>query len=318
MFCFKSLSNCQPRGEESNFRTSYNFRLLSTLENTNHKIKISNDKNIPTPEQAVSRGQSCLNQLGKGEDASIPIEALPVGLEQNAATKIRSAYPASGENSCLNVNEFQNYLKNLIKSDPKRYSNLLKSLPRFKTETLPNSTYDSEDEYNSNGFHLHSEAPASFILKFLRAGNYNFEAATKILINYIILMRDHPQYYKTSLQSDAIQKVYDEKIHTVLVNRDRFQRRVFIWRPGRWNPDTVSFTDCYCAMYMLCEMMAQEPITQINGCTVVCDGSNIGFRQLKSMCLEDIRNSANFIQVNDEIEIVFNTNFHLFLTHLIQ
>ena len=196
------------------------------------------------------------------------------------------------------VNEFQQYLQNVIKSDPKRYSNLLVNLPRFTNGTNRHVTCSSEGEESFPAFPMTSETSESFLLKFLRAGNNRFETATKILINYVLLMRDHPKYYSSSLKPDVIQKVYDEKIHTVLPVRDKFKRRVFIWRPGKWNPDTISFTDCYCAMYMLCEMMALEPMTQVEGCTVVCEGSNIGFRQLRSMCLEDIKNSANFIQVS--------------------
>ena len=195
------------------------------------------------------------------------------------------------------VNEFQQYLQNVIESDPKRYSNLLVNLPRFTNDTNRHGTCSSEVPELFLAFPMSSETSESFLLKFLRAGNNRFETATKILINYVLLMRDHPKYYSSSLKPDVIQKVYDEEIHTVLPVRDKFKRRVFIWRPGKWNPDTISFTDCYCAMYMLCEMMALEPMTQVEGCTVVCEGSNIGFRQLRSMCLEDIKNSANFIQV---------------------
>ena len=77
-------------------------------------------------------------------------------------------------------------------------------------------------------------------------------------------MRNHPKYYLSSLSVDKIQIVFKEKIHTVLPHRDKHGRRVFIWRPGTWNPVCVNFTDCYCAMYMLCEMIALEPKTQKN------------------------------------------------------
>ena len=202
----------------------------------------------------------------------------------------RVMYNETSENLQLKINEFHNHLSALIKSNPMRYTNLLWNTPYFVYGDQSSDTQHALDEDESKS--------DSFILKFLRAGNYNNDVATDILINYIRLMRDHPKYYINSLHPDVIQKVYKEKIHTVLPHRDKFGRRVFIWRPGKWNPDTVTFTDCYCAMYMLCEMIALEPMTQITGCTVVCEGSNIGFKQLKSMCLEDISNCANFVQVN--------------------
>ena len=187
------------------------------------------------------------------------------------------------------IDEFYDHLSVLIEDNPIKYSNLLTTLPSFVRDHEEDPIHDSTDKNDRNG--------DAFLLKFLRAGNNDCDDATKILINYVLLMRDHPKYYISSLQPDTIQKVYNEKIHTVLLHRDKHGRRVFIWRPGKWNPLTVSFTDCYCAMYMLCEMIALEPKTQIAGCTVVCDGSNIGLKQLTAMGIEDIRNCANFIQV---------------------
>ena len=196
--------------------------------------------------------------------------------------------------------ESHEYLEDQILLNPEKRSGLLQNLPIFHAFEHSSVTPNNIGKENEAlAFPMQSEQTGSFLLKFLRAGDYNKEYSAKILFNYIRLMRDHPKYYATKIQPQLAQNVYDEKIHTVLPERDKFKRRVFIWRPGKWNPDTISFTDCYCAMYMLCEMMAIEPLTQIHGCTVVCDGSGIGSKQLKSMCLEDIRNSANFVQVNN-------------------
>ena len=197
------------------------------------------------------------------------------------------------------IREFHEFLEDQILLNPEKRSGLLQNLPIFHAIEHSSVRHNNIGKENEPlAFPMQSEQTGSFLLKFLRAGNNNKEYAAKILFNYIRLMRDHPKYYATKVRPELAQNVFDEKIHTVLPERDRFKRRVFIWRPGKWNPDTISFTDCYCAMYMLCEMMAIEPLTQIHGCTVVCDGSGIGLKQLKSMCLEDIRNSANFVQVN--------------------
>ena len=221
-------------------------------------------------------------------------------LSQIDENMIESPNDMCKENVQSSIRRFQEILEDQILLNPERCSGLLQNLPLFQSFKHSNVTNDNMDEENgTHAFQIHSEQTGSFLLKFLRAGNMNNEYAAKILFNYVILMRDHPKYYATKVRPELAQKVYDEKIHTVLPERDKFKRRVFIWRPGKWNPDTISFTDCYCAMYMLCEMMAIEPLTQIHGCTVVCDGSGIGLKQLKSMCLEDIRNSANFVQVNN-------------------
>ena len=136
-----------------------------------------------------------------------------------------------------------------------------------------------------------------FLLKFLRAGNHDIDFATKILTSYVELRRHHPKYYEHSTYPDVMQHVYRQKIHTILPHRDKFRRRVYLWRPGKWNPDEISFTDSYCAGYMLCEMIAAEPMTQVAGCTVVTDCSDFGLKQLKSLSMENIRTSAKFMLV---------------------
>ena len=205
----------------------------------------------------------------------------------------------ASESVQIRVDEFYRHLTTLMEENPSKYSNLLNNVPSSTSPVVTNASVAVQSDKERK---IQERA---FLLKFLRAGNYDYAGATKFLINYILLMRDHPKYYLSSLCADKIQLVLKEKIHTVLPHRDKHGRRVFIWRPGQWNPASVNFTDCYCAMYMLCEMMALEPKTQNKGCTVVCDGSNIGFKQLSSMGLEDIRNSANFIQVR----IIFCISF---------
>ena len=272
----------------------YRSDMNSSLERANASVKNINDivtpildPNLVSDAILVNNLRGDVNDKSFSNDFNRNLDGIP---QRISGVNI--------EDESSRVNEFQQYLQNVIENDPKRYSHLLTNLPRFINNNIESNTCFTTKDENCSAFLIYSETSQAFLLKFLRAGNNKFETATKILINYILLMRDNPKYYSSSLKPDVIQKVYNEKIHTILPKRDKFRRRVFIWRPGKWNPDSTSFTDTYCAMYMLCEMMALEPETQIEGCTVVCEGSNIGFRQLKSMCIEDIKNSANFIQVN--------------------
>ena len=192
------------------------------------------------------------------------------------------------ENRLSRITEFHDRLSNLIKRDSRKYSNLLKNIPTIISVDQGKVTRYPLDE---------PEQQHPFLLKFLRAGNYDFDVATAVLINYILIMRDNPKYYKNSLDLDSMKNAINEKMQTVLLHRDKFGRRVFIQRLGKWNPDFFSFTDCYCATYMMSEMIALEPLTQIAGCTVVCDGTGIRLKQLTKLSLEDIRNCAKFIQV---------------------
>lgn len=58
------------------------------------------------------------------------------------------------------------------------------------------------------------------------------------------------------VQIDA--KKYFLQIHLMLQHRDQHGRRVYIYRPGRWNPDKVSFDDVFCCGYALSELVSLE------------------------------------------------------------
>ena len=48
-------------------------------------------------------------------------------------------------------------------------------------------------------------------------------------------MKDHPLYFENCLPS-KLDKVFDEQINTMSESRDEYGRRLYIFRPGRWNP----------------------------------------------------------------------------------
>ena len=283
--------------------------LRSTKENNKENV---NDKTTDTTEY-----QSKLKETSE-DAASIsktPLSYAETNINEKTEDSREIETVWKDEDSKLldsSIESFHSYLYALEEDNGAKYANLLSNVPFLE---LKNAQDNKEIIHREKGYH----AIAAFLLKFLRAGEGDCEVASEILINYILLMRDHPQYYSSSLLPDDIQRVFDEKIHTVLPFRDKYGRRVFVWRPGRWNPASINFTDCYCAMYMLCEMIALEPETQINGCTVVCDGGGIGFKQLSSMGIEDIRNCANFIQVHIVYCIlwVYQKNFlHLWMENI--
>jgi hypothetical protein len=44
----------------------------------------------------------------------------------------------------------------------------------------------------------------------------------------------------------------------MLEHRDQHGRRVYIYRPGQWNPDLHHFDAAFCGGYALCELVARE------------------------------------------------------------
>ena len=139
-----------------------------------------------------------------------------------------------------------------------------------------------------------------FLLKMLRAGGYDTSSAVTLLQGYIAMMRGGPKYFDPAFVDglETVRKGFGQQMSTVLPSRDKFGRRVFVWRPGKWDPEQLPCSDVFCCAYMLCEMVANEQETQITGITNICDGSNYGFKQFSSMSLEDLKYCAMFLQVN--------------------
>ena len=44
----------------------------------------------------------------------------------------------------------------------------------------------------------------------------------------------------------------------MLEHRDQHGRRVYIFRPGKWDPDKVSVYDVFCGGYAMSQMVSME------------------------------------------------------------
>ncbi len=117
-----------------------------------------------------------------------------------------------------------------------------------------------------------------------------------VLTNYVNHINSCPQYYGHARASRA-RAICSMKAHGVMQRRDQHGRRVYIYRPGNWNPDKFKFEECFALGYMISELLALEPKTQIAGVTTVADASGFGWKQFRHFSLDDARNSAKFIQV---------------------
>ena len=82
----------------------------------------------------------------------------------------------------------------------------------------------------------------------------------------------------------------------MLEHRDQYGRRVYIYRPGKWNPDKSNFNEVFCVGYALSELVALETKTQIAGVTTIADAKDFGFHQLRSFTLDNARSAASFVQ----------------------
>ncbi len=120
----------------------------------------------------------------------------------------------------------------------------------------------------------------AFLLKLLRAGNvpmlafctreknyflaggFTVSGALEVLSSYVTLLNDCPQYFADTTAAQA-RAIGSQMAHTILRSRDKYGRRVFLYRAKHWNPDRFSFGQCFKLSYMLSELVALEPKTQV-------------------------------------------------------
>jgi len=138
-----------------------------------------------------------------------------------------------------------------------------------------------------------------FFLLFLRSGLMVPSAGLDVMRNYFMLRKNYPHYFQSSTEVDMLIKtVLSQKIHCMLPHRDQFGRRIYVFRPGRWDPDKIPFLDLFCVGYMLCEMVIREERTQIAGAVSITDASGFGFKQMRAIGLEDGKNLASFFNIS--------------------
>ena len=102
----------------------------------------------------------------------------------------------------------------------------------------------------------------AFLLRFLRAQKFDYERALKMLQRYFLMRKTWPQNFSKTLPSLA-KPIYEHLQQTVLLKRDHLGRRVFLFRAGAWDPTQVTPSDIFAANYLLLEMIAREPKSQV-------------------------------------------------------
>jgi len=137
-----------------------------------------------------------------------------------------------------------------------------------------------------------------FYLKFLRAGLSDPNQGFEIMKNFFIL-KAKGKYFESATDLEKLVKTtFSQQIHCMLPNRDAHGRRIYVFRPGRWDPDKIPFTDVFCVGYMLSELVTEEPETQIAGLVSITDATGFGLKHLRAIGLEDGKNLAAFFNIS--------------------
>jgi len=134
------------------------------------------------------------------------------------------------------------------------------------------------------------------LIKFLRAGQWQLEQAAYVLRSYLAMgtLEECNAVVREST-NPGLEKIWVEKVCAVTEYRDKFGRRIFIYRPGIWDPSVFSPDQLLASSWQMFELMADEVRTQIAGITLVVDLAGFGFRHFRSITLEQIKCLTTFM-----------------------
>ncbi|XP_078396555.1 alpha-tocopherol transfer protein [Cetorhinus maximus] len=109
-----------------------------------------------------------------------------------------------------------------------------------------------------------------FLLKFLRARDFDIELALKLLSNYHKWRAECPEI-SADLRPVTVMGLLKAGYHGVLRSRDSSGSRVLIYRIGHWDPKHFSAYEVFRVSLITSELIVKEVKTQLNGVKVIFD-----------------------------------------------
>nr|ADO28317.1 alpha-tocopherol transfer protein [Ictalurus furcatus] len=116
----------------------------------------------------------------------------------------------------------------------------------------------------------HPHLSDNFLIRFLRARDFDVELALKLLINYHKWREECPEI-SANLQPSSIIGLLKNNYHAVLRSGDAAGSRVLIYRIGQWNPKEFSGYEVFRVSLITSELIVQESETQKNGLKAIFD-----------------------------------------------
>ncbi|XP_051990477.1 alpha-tocopherol transfer protein isoform X2 [Xyrauchen texanus] len=114
------------------------------------------------------------------------------------------------------------------------------------------------------------DLPKTFLIRFLRARDFDVELAHKLLINYHRWRQECPEI-TADLRPSSIIGLLQNTYHGVLRSRDDAGSQVLIYRIGQWNPKEFTAYEVFRVSLITSELIVQEWETQRNGIKVIFD-----------------------------------------------
>uniref|UniRef100_A0A8B9TIM2 Alpha-tocopherol transfer protein n=1 Tax=Anas platyrhynchos TaxID=8839 RepID=A0A8B9TIM2_ANAPL len=110
----------------------------------------------------------------------------------------------------------------------------------------------------------------AFLLRFLRARDFNVDLAWRLLKNYQKWRIECPEI-SADLQPSSILGLLHAGYHGVLRSRDPYGSKVLIYRIGQWDPKLFTAYDVFRVSLITSELIVKEIETQKNGVKAIFD-----------------------------------------------
>jgi len=113
-----------------------------------------------------------------------------------------------------------------------------------------------------------------FLIRFLRARNFNVKSAHRLIVNYYNFKEEHPEIHQ-QMNSTEMKYIGDDNVIAVPTNRTHCGRRIMIYRFGNWDPRKYPAEELFKATVAILELGILEPRHQIMGGIAIFDLKNI-------------------------------------------
>lgn len=110
----------------------------------------------------------------------------------------------------------------------------------------------------------------AFLLRFLRARNYNINRAHRLMVNYFNFKEEHPEIHR-NVNPLEMKHIGDDDVMTVPAYRTQCGRRMMIYRMGNWDPRKYPVEEIFKATVIILELGVLEPRAQVLGGIVIFD-----------------------------------------------
>uniref|UniRef100_A0A4W4EYJ0 CRAL/TRIO N-terminal domain-containing protein n=1 Tax=Electrophorus electricus TaxID=8005 RepID=A0A4W4EYJ0_ELEEL len=110
----------------------------------------------------------------------------------------------------------------------------------------------------------------NFLIRFLRARDFDVELSLKLLINYHKWRQECPEI-SANLRPSSVIGLLKNNYHGALRSRDHAGSRVLIYRIGQWNPKEFTAYEVFRVSLITSELIVREVETQRNGLKAIFD-----------------------------------------------